>query len=217
MTINEWTSVEQLLSDWKSRIEGWQLAHYESAKHYVRLNYWLGIPVIIFTTFVGTSVFATLDKSVDIKFIKIMIGFISILAAVLTALQTFFRFSDRAEKHRTAAARYGVIEREIQQILAYPSQKKIDLLQGSLELLLDKLRDRIDALATEAPEIPQRVWESSLSQHKPASRLRSGWFPGFSWWPFRPILLDRGQGQPPSDRPSDAYTKTRGSDSPDSP
>src|SRR4051812_10822647 len=86
---------EGVLVDWRHRARDAQYAHHLAADRFERLNYRLGIPAVVFSTVVGTAVFATLQKEVDLR-IKISVGLISVAAAILTALQTFMRFSERA-------------------------------------------------------------------------------------------------------------------------
>src|SRR3989442_2920082 len=40
-------------------------------------------------------------------------GLIALIAATLDALQTFYKFPEAGERHRTAAAKYGVVRREL--------------------------------------------------------------------------------------------------------
>ena len=97
-----WTSVQPLLEQWLRRARENQLQHWESARHYENLNYSLGIPVVVLSTTVGTTVFATLQKQVRLS-VQVTVGAVSVLAAVLAGLQTFLRFSERAERHRSVA------------------------------------------------------------------------------------------------------------------
>src|SRR4051812_36367883 len=92
-------SREQLVLDWHRRSRELQSAHYECAKPLERYNVLFGIPVIALSTLVGTSVFASVGKEAS-KEVQIVVGCISVLAGVLSALQTFLRFSERASKHR---------------------------------------------------------------------------------------------------------------------
>jgi hypothetical protein len=146
-------SVYHLLENWLRRARECQYGHYAAAGALARRNYWLGIPVVILTGIVGTSVFATLQHEVDIR-LKIATGLVSVLATVLASLQTFLRVSERAEKHRASGAIYGALAREIEQELNAPGapQKQREF--------LDNLRSRMDALAKEAPEIPGYVWKT---------------------------------------------------------
>ncbi|WP_414896029.1 SLATT domain-containing protein [Pseudomonas chlororaphis] len=47
------------------------------------------------------------------------VGAMSVLAAVMTALQTTLRYQELAEKHREAGARYNALGREIELLLSY--------------------------------------------------------------------------------------------------
>ncbi|MEO0333040.1 MAG: SLATT domain-containing protein [Bacteroidota bacterium] len=151
------TSTEQLLENWYRRLREAQFAHYESAKVFDRMHYWLGIPSIFLSALIGTSIFATLGESVEVKF-QLIAGLISIFAAALTGLQTFLKFFERAEKHRITAARYGSLRREIEELSS---------LEPSLsESLVSSLRKSSDRLAEESPHIPAKVWSKSQNKLK---------------------------------------------------
>jgi hypothetical protein len=143
-------TTEELLADWHRRARESQFAHYEASKPLSKANYFFGVPVVVLSTFVGTSVFATLEKESAIEF-RITVGCISVLAAVLSSLQTFLRFTERAEKHRAVGGRYGAIRRDIEvlQASAGPWDPK----------RIDAIKDKIDAISTEAPELNERIWK----------------------------------------------------------
>ena len=109
------------------------------------MHYYIGIPSIVLSAIVGTAVFATLERTVDIG-AKLVVAFISVAAAVLAAVQTFLRFSERSEAHRQAYAGYDGVVREIEQAL---------VLGKSNEQVLDHIRKRLDTLAS-APELATR-------------------------------------------------------------
>ena len=98
----------------------------------------------------GTSIFATLQKDqADIR-LRIAVGIISVLAAVLASLQTFLRLSERAEKHRAAAVRYGALRRELETAIAKGGPYEDKLVEG--------VREKLDSISSDSPEIPARVW-----------------------------------------------------------
>lgn len=74
----------------------------------------------------------------------------SVIAAILTALQSTLRYQELAEKHRAAGAKYNAIGREIELMRILP---QIDAEK------VEDLRGRIDSLAVESPHIPQAVHE----------------------------------------------------------
>src|SRR5947209_1418110 len=77
-----------LITDWFRRARESQRIHYECGTRYSRLNYLLGIPTIMLSAAVGTAVFASLDKDTSGS-VRIILGLISMFAAVFASLQTF--------------------------------------------------------------------------------------------------------------------------------
>src|SRR5690242_1384040 len=102
------TEVVDLLREWTARAAASADAHYALCTRLSRSNIRFGVPVVVLTTFVGTSVFAALQHHVNTE-VKILIGMVSVLAAVLASLQTVLRFGERAEKHRTAAEAWAAL------------------------------------------------------------------------------------------------------------
>jgi hypothetical protein len=163
-------SPRDLLDAWKRRLRESQFSHYEAAKLLGRYTYFLGIPAVVLSTIVGTSVFASLGKAVDPS-LQIAIGLVSVLAAVLAGLQTFLQFPERAEKHRSVAARYGSLRRRIEELIATNtgSFSKEDIAA---------LRGEIDSIAEKAPHVSTRIWkraekmllEKDSPSHGPAIR-----------------------------------------------
>jgi len=152
--LEQWSShdVNELLRKWQQRARTNQMQHYEAAKIFDRAHRALGIPVVVLSTVVGTAVFATLQKQVGLK-IQLFVGSLSVLAAILAALQTFLRFSERAEKHRSTAATYSAVRHGIEMVTHEPVA-----LRGPLKEFLEGIRTQIDSLAQSAPNVPDRVW-----------------------------------------------------------
>lgn len=146
-----WTDrVLALLADWGERATRSSEAHYDLASRLAQANIRFGVPVVILTSFVGTSVFASIGRTVDL-WLRIGIGLISVVAAVLASLQTFLRFGERAEKHRSAAELWASIRREIDEMLAlHPTYLAS---RGDPQKYLDDLRRRMDEIAQQSPEM----------------------------------------------------------------
>lgn len=154
-----WTeAVLSLLGDWQRRAAVSQDAHYVRATRLTKFNVWFGIPVVALTTFVGTSVFATLQEDVSTD-LRILVGSVSVLAAVLASLQTFLRFQERAEKHRAAAELWSAIRREIDEMLALHPDYLAE--RSDPKAYLDELRSRMDQVSAQSPEIGDRDWSKA--------------------------------------------------------
>jgi hypothetical protein len=108
----------------------------------------------VLSTLVGTSVFATVQKQPEL-WLQITVGLASIAAALLASLQTFLGYSERAEKHRIAGAKYGDLGRELEQLHASdtpPSDEAIS-----------EVRKRLDDLAVESPNNPVPIYRKAGS------------------------------------------------------
>jgi hypothetical protein len=155
---DSWTpEVIELLRDWQARARRSSEEHYALATSLARSNIRFGIPVVALTTLVGTTVFASLQRSDVTTGFRIAVGMISVLAAVLASLQTFLRFGERAEKHRAAAERWASIRREIDTQLALSTRPNLAAL-GDSQPVLDRIRDRMDQTAQQSPELGETGW-----------------------------------------------------------
>ncbi len=162
-----WTAaVLELLRDWEARAISSSEAHYELATRLSKSNIRFGIPVVVLTTFVGTSVFATLQHEVNTG-LRVAVGLLSVLAAVLASLQTFLRFGERAEKHRTAAEHWASIRREIDEKLAlHPTYLAS---RGDPQDYLDNLRQRMDQVSQQSPEMGDTGWWRGARRYDPSA------------------------------------------------
>jgi hypothetical protein len=154
---------EELLQEWYDRIVKVQNAHYATASTFNRLHYWFGISAVVMSTFVGTSVFlfSTFGEYLPIG-IAFPVGLASMVAALLTAIQTFTRYGEFSERHHWAGARYEAFKREIEQKKVFMSQTPEEF-----EAYITNLRSRWDAVAEECPVIPQRIWNQFDEQTTP--------------------------------------------------
>ncbi|NJA04555.1 DUF4231 domain-containing protein [Methylococcaceae bacterium WWC4] len=144
-------NIEVLLTDWFRRARESQLIHYECGVWYSRLNYLLGIPAIVLSTAVGTAVFASFETSTT-GAERIFVGLLSIISAVLASLQTFLRFSERAEHHRSTGSGYGAVRRSLEFLKTFPPSD-----EDALKQAFNAIKEQMDELAKEAPEVPSRM------------------------------------------------------------
>jgi hypothetical protein len=161
-------SVLSLLRDTHDAAAVSQDAHYAIATRLGKYNVWFGVPVVALTTLVGTSVFATLQKDVRTS-LRIVVGFVSVLAAVLASLQTFLRFQERGEKHRAAAEQWSRIRRETKQMLALHPDYLAE--RADPKAYLDQLREKMDRVSAQSPEIGENEWTSARERLKASGQL----------------------------------------------
>lgn len=157
----------ELLTRWAKRARETQAAQYEMANRLGRRSQWLGVPVIVITAIVGTSVFASISQEVVSLEAKIVVGLLSVAATVLSSLQTFFKLSERAEKHRQCGSKFGAIRRELEATLAETS--------GPIDTrYIATLREKLDRLGEEAPHVAWTVFKANEASLRADARRQNG-------------------------------------------
>jgi len=145
-----------LLRHWRHRIHRVQHAHYESGRLYERRHYFIGVPSIILSTVVGTAVFSSLVKyseSVNITFLTIGVGLLSITSAVLTALQTFLNYKDLAERHKISGAKFADLKHKVEIIATFTSRDDSELKEK-----LEAIENEWVKIREESPNFPTKIW-----------------------------------------------------------
>lgn len=97
--------------------------------------------------------FASLAKETHAG-IKILVGLFSVAAAVLTALQTFLKYSELSDKHRIAGGKFANLKHRIELLssLTLPPQDE-------LKQQLTMIEDRWAKVREESPNLPQGIWK----------------------------------------------------------
>ncbi len=132
-------------------------AHYAMAENAKGYNKRLGIPATIVTLIVGTSIFATISSE-KFVWLQIATGLLSVGAAVLSGLQTFFKYSEVEAQHKEAAARYESVWHKLDHfILKYSSGDEPRSV--AVDALL-KIAQELDGISKASPTIPDNVYDS---------------------------------------------------------
>jgi hypothetical protein len=140
----------QLLEDWHLRATAAQFGHQRRADQTRTRGIQLGLPVVILTTLVGTSAFATFNEAPS-NTAKAVVGTVSILAAVLASIQTFLGYTQVAERHRIAATRYANCRRAIELALTRHDAAAVDAIKSEM-----------DKIGGASPQIGTKVWDTSI-------------------------------------------------------
>jgi len=120
----------KLLITWETDLRIICQGHYDAAVMSKKFNYFMGVPVIILSTIVGTTIFSSLDTTTNVC-LKIFLGLFSISSVVLSALQTFMKYSETAEEYRKEVT----------------------------ESWCNDFRERWDSISSESPTIPGKIWK----------------------------------------------------------
>jgi hypothetical protein len=153
----------KMLKEWHLRATAAQFGYQTKAQKSRKANLLLGVPVVALTTIVGTSVFVALTKD-PATWVKILAGAMTILAAVLAAIQTFLAYAQVTENNRVAASRYAMIRRHIELAIVRKDANAID-----------RIRSEMDKAGAASQPIGDNLWEESLVS---ARQEIDGWHDG---------------------------------------
>ncbi|SAL55713.1 hypothetical protein AWB73_06105 [Caballeronia turbans] len=148
-----------LVLAWIRRARESQIRHYTMADRLTGCGRRLGLGVIGITAATGTSAFLSLVATAMSPDVRVVIGMTSLSAAVLASLQTFLRYSERAELHRRAGAQYGAVRRRLEAIhAADPCMHDVRV--------IDAVRDELDHIAQTAPHLPRTLASGGAMEAK---------------------------------------------------
>ncbi len=97
---------QELLNKIASVFRRLQREHDLASRFYEKLSWKLGIPAVALSAITGVAIFATVERE-GFFWAQVAAGVISILGAVLSAIQTFLQCPEQSAKHKAAAAAYA--------------------------------------------------------------------------------------------------------------
>lgn len=147
---------ENLLKEWAEKARFYSWMHHATSSDYGKLNNMLTIPMIIISIVDGSANFTMVGNSqttfVYTTLFPIMLGTLSIITGILSALTKYLKTAELTEKHELFYRQFNVLVRNISQELSLPpNQRKIP------SEALNMSRYEFDRLVNEAPLIPEHV------------------------------------------------------------
>lgn len=139
-------------------------AHAMSAIEFDNYYRMLGIPTTIISAVVGSSIFASLASNDKNLPLMIITGSLSIGAAILAALQTFLRYAELAQAHKTAAGGYEAIRRNIDTFILKTRDSQTD--RAKIIQYLEEIVKELNALGNSSPNISERIYNKSVDKSK---------------------------------------------------
>ena len=149
-------STGELLRGWLIHAHKGRDRHDSAARIYERSKYAVGIPALVVSTIVSTSVFSAVASQAESP-VSLWVGMLSVGAAVLAALQIFLDYPARAERHRAAGVKYKAIIRSVEHLLASLAtalpvtddqitqiQQKLDELEDSAPVIMPRIYSRVE-------------------------------------------------------------------------
>lgn len=139
-------------------------AHYLAADHHAALNRYLGLPVIVITAVVGTTIFGTLSSDPSPGW-KIATGVVSLTGTILSALQTSLGFAQTAEKHKAAGETYKAVRRQFSLFrLKYEGASEDQHPEAFSEF--EKIVLSLNDIPKEFPTVPDRFYDKAKRENQ---------------------------------------------------
>ena len=144
---------EKILIDWGDKAMCYRRLHAKSHNIYNRINAYFTIPVIIMSTLTGTANFAQ-DRVPEAYrgYYSMGIGFVNILAGIITTIQQFLKISELNEAHRVSSISWDKFYRKIRVELSKPYEER--------QVVYDFLKsctEEFDRLMETSPNIDKNV------------------------------------------------------------
>jgi len=98
--------VRQLLSKWISTARHYAEAHQQEAIALKKWHMRLGAPSVVISAIVGTSIFTAIQHAAQSSRLRWLLAILSMSAAALAALVTFYNYAARSAAHRIASQEY---------------------------------------------------------------------------------------------------------------
>lgn len=136
-------------------------AHYLASKSSFKKHIWVGVPIIVITTVVGSGVILNLIEGYAPTG-PLVIGGLSLVAAVLSTFQTFFGYSENAAKHKNAGNQYSSLYRRLAIITTQLATSGFD--QSKISGELEQIRAAWDAIELEAPDVADELYDLAKTE-----------------------------------------------------
>ena len=156
VVVSEWSpGHEKILIDWADKAMCYRWLHARSHHRFSKINTYFTIPVIVMSTLTGTANFAQ-DRVPEYYrgYYSMGVGFVNILAGIITTIQQFLKISELNEGHRVSAIAWDKFYRKIKVELSKPIQERQNITD-----FLKNCTEEFDRLMETSPIIQKRIIE----------------------------------------------------------
>jgi hypothetical protein len=129
--------------------------HFSSMK--LRHNL-ISIPLLILSSGTGVASAAQLNGAIKDK-IGILVTVLGVSSAILTAVQRYCAYSERAENSKLMAKSWGRLSRRIENTLLFIKSKATSVNDTVFTKMVEEIQKDIDAVAQQAEDIPSKLWK----------------------------------------------------------
>ena len=150
---------KKLLEEWANKAEAYRWMHYHASANFSHKSQILTILIAILGYFSGGSVLGT--STLDNTWFKYMVGYIAILAGVLTNINGLVAWKPLADKHKVVSTKYSAFKRSIDSMISISPNQRANAI-----VFINIKRKEMDTLISNAPNIPMSIVKKLESRFK---------------------------------------------------
>lgn len=150
--------ITQTLENWRIRIRATHKGYYRDASKLSSRQHILGTTVALISGVVGSGVLLSMSNPEEKStWVIVSAGMLSILAAILSALQTYLNYPARQVTHVLAATKLSSLKKRIEERLA------IDGNDDELKSFLKEIRLEWDMITHSAPLLSNSSYSKCMA------------------------------------------------------
>lgn len=144
--------------------------HFRAANRCKKRHASLGVPAVLINLIIGSILFSIITEDAP-EFAKYSGAVLALIAACLSAIQTYFNFQKSSDGHRAIGNRYIAIERKCEHLMALYCDELISLTELGTEM--EKLEATYQEINQEGEAFPtnQKDYSFALSRGEEKSKL----------------------------------------------
>jgi len=154
-------SDDPIIQHLKKRIQQCEKRRIAYWDYYVKLrimNNVLSIPLLLITSATGITTIAQVGYNTKI-ILPVISTIFGVSSAVLSALQRYFAYPERAEHSKYMAKNYARIQRKIEDVIVYIESSSASYDSKSFKKTIDDITKEFEKIAYETEDIPPCLME----------------------------------------------------------
>lgn len=160
--VNNKKTCSELLKQWQHGTRIFHIGHQIAASKTEATGRKLGIGVAVTSAIVSSSIFLTVVKKFEGEYIGYFSALFSLLPVALASISNYVKYPELAEKHRTAAATYGDLRKEIETII-YCHKKECENCSHRCDEIL-KIQRMWSAAESKHLAVPEEIYKKAVNQ-----------------------------------------------------
>jgi hypothetical protein len=147
------------LSSRKDEFTKRRLAYWWSFRRMKRYHNFLSIPLLITSNATGVTSAAQISGKFGL-WLSIVVTILGISSGILSAMQKFFAFAERAEHSKYMAKSYARIVRRIEKYEMYVMSGAATMDSESFTEFIEDIQKDIDTVSQQAEDIPREILQT---------------------------------------------------------